>query len=134
MPNDPRDGRFTVQGDAMPERLDRVLRGFRPGLSWSQVRDLVARGKVRVDGAVVTDAGRPIAGGAEIELRTSARSAGAASGTAGALAAPDARLLDPARVVFADPHVVVVDMPPGVDTVPFGDPDDAGAPALDAKV
>src|SRR5215471_20976677 len=103
MPNDPRDGRFTVQGDAMPERLDRVLRGFRPGLSWSQVRDLVARGKVRVDGAVVTDAGCPIAGGAEIELRTSARSGGAATGPAGA----DAGLLDPARVVFADPHVVV---------------------------
>jgi 23S rRNA pseudouridine1911/1915/1917 synthase len=118
MPKDPRDGRFTVADGAAPERLDRVLRAFRPGLSWRQVRDLVARGKVRVDGAVVTDAGHPVAGGAGIELRTSAQSQGAGEGAAIGLPAA-AAALDPARIVFADAHLVVVDKPAGVDTVPF---------------
>jgi 23S rRNA pseudouridine1911/1915/1917 synthase len=139
MPNDPRDGCFTVANGALPERLDRVLRGFRPGLSWRQVRDLVARGKVRVDGAVVTDAGRPVGGGAGIELRTSARSGGAATGLPPGSADPDPGCLDPGRIVFADPHLVVVDKPAGVDTVPFDGAgfdaaNDAGAPALDAQL
>src|SRR5262249_7065196 len=120
MPNDPRDGRFTVADGALPERLERVLRAFRRGLSWRQVRDLVARGKVLVDGAVVTDPGNRVAGGAGIELRTSARSEGADKGLPLGAAALDPGWLDPGRIVFADPHLVVVDKPAGVDTVPFG--------------
>src|SRR5215831_15592245 len=103
MPNDPRDGHFTVADGAGPERLDRVLRAFRPGLSWRHVRDLVARGKVRVDGAVVTDAGHSVVGGARIELRTSAQFKGAAperTAAEDAAAALPAAALDPTRIVF----------------------------------
>ncbi|HEX6813656.1 MAG TPA: RluA family pseudouridine synthase [Planctomycetota bacterium] len=112
---DPRDGTFRTDA-ARPERLDRVLRRFRPQCSWSDVRDLITRGKVVVDGARVTDAGHLVGPGSEI-----------------AIAVARARLertgvvppFDRARVLYLDREVVVVDKPPGLSTVPWGDEQDA---------
>jgi 23S rRNA pseudouridine1911/1915/1917 synthase len=107
---DPRDGRFLRPPHAAPERLDRVLRAFRPHLSWSALRDLVARGKVAVDGSVVRDPGTPVAGGVEVVVAVERR-----SGPGG----PAAPGLPRDRIVFADRFVVVVEKPAGVDTVTF---------------
>ena len=77
------------------------------GAPWSQVKRWVARGKVFVDGAPVTDAGARVAAGQAVELR---------------LAAPAPR--DDRRegvLVFDDPHVVVIDKPAGVSSVPYED-------------
>ncbi len=107
---DPRDGTFTRAPAATPDRLDRVLRTFRPELSWSALRDLIERGKVSVGGAVVTDAGATIAGGVDVTIAVSRK-------TAGLVASPAA--LPAERLAFVDRHVVVVDKPAGIDTVPF---------------
>ena len=112
-PGDPRDGRFRLPASAPPDRLDRVLRAARPGLSWAALRDLVQRGKIRVDGATVTDAGTLVRGGAEVVIDTGARRADARP-TAAAAAA-----FERERIVHLDRHVVVVNKPAGVDTVPW---------------
>jgi 23S rRNA pseudouridine1911/1915/1917 synthase len=117
MATDPRDGSFTVTPGRPAERLDRVLRGFRPGLSWAALRDLIARGKVAVDGAVVTDAGADVRGGAAID--------GARYGRGPAPAPPGPPPLDRDDLVHCDGEVVVVRKPAGLDTVPFGDAVDA---------
>ena len=118
MTPDPRDGSFLVPDGTPPDRLDRVLKGFRPSLSWAQVRDLVARGKVQVDGRLAKDEGIRVAAGSKIEVNVgAARLPSAAS-------APVVPALDRERVVFADRHVVVVDKPAGLDSVPWGDATD----------
>lgn len=84
-------------------------------LSWGRARELIKRGKVLVDGRVVT-------------LPTARVRAG--SGVAVDLAARDPRAakeeLAREAIVYVDAHVVVVDKPSGVATVPF-DPDGMGA-------
>jgi 23S rRNA pseudouridine1911/1915/1917 synthase len=107
---DPRNGRFLVPEHAAPDRLDRVLRTAQPGVSWGAVRDLVRRGKVRIDGVTVTDPGTLVHAGAEVAIDVGARRA-------------DVRRPVPAlpdeRIAHRDARVVVVDKPSGVDTVPF---------------
>jgi 23S rRNA pseudouridine1911/1915/1917 synthase len=120
MPPDPRDGVFRVSAAAQPDRLDRVLRGFRPELSWSALRELIARGKVAVSGVVVTDPAAMVGEGAELSIRMSA----AAPRAAGVMP------FDRQRIVHLDPHVVVVDKPAGLNTVPWQDERDA----LDARL
>ena len=115
MAADPRDGTFVIE-TALAGRLDRAVKSFRPGLSWSEVRDLIARGKVLVDGQVVVDPGHAAAAGATVAI--------AIANTR--LAIPDAvPPFDRARVLHLDRDVVVVDKPPGLSTVPFGDEKDA---------
>ena len=112
---DPRDGTFVIEA-ALAGRLDRAVKSFRPELSWSEVRDLIARGKVLVDGRVVADPGLATAAGAAVTI--------AVANTR--LAAPDAvPPFDRARVLHLDRDIVVVDKPPGVPTVPFGEEADA---------
>ena len=107
---DPRDGRLSRAPDASPDRLDRVLRTLRPELSWTALRDLIARGKVLVDDRVVTDAGWPVPGGVEVVIEVGRRRVPAAE---------TAAALDAERLVLVDRHVVVVDKPSGVDTAVF---------------
>ncbi len=109
---DPRDGSLQRPSDAAPERLDRVLRAFRPQLSWRALRELVTRGKVTVSGQMVTDAGALIVGGAEVAIEMERRRAGTVS------RAP-ATVLPKERIVFCDRFVVVADKPSGVDVAPF---------------
>ena len=118
MTPDPRDGTFLVPDGAPPDRLDRVLKGLRPSLSWTQVRELIARGKVSVDGRLAKDEGIRIGAGAKIEVQVGAARLPEAS-------SPIVPAFDRERVVFADRHVVVVDKPAGLDTVPWGDATDA---------
>ena len=112
---DPRDGTFVIEA-SLAGRLDRAVKSFRPELSWSEVRDLIARGKVLVDGRVVADPGLPAAAGAAVTIAVANRR----------LAASDAvPPFDRARILHLDRDIVVVDKPPGVPTVPFGEEADA---------
>jgi 23S rRNA pseudouridine1911/1915/1917 synthase len=77
----------------------------RANVAWSVAKRHVASGKVFVDGACVTEIDHRLAPGQEVELR---------------MAAP--RPHDPARegvLVYDDAHVVVIDKPAGVSSVPF---------------
>jgi 23S rRNA pseudouridine1911/1915/1917 synthase len=74
---------------------------------WSQVKRLIERGKVFVDEKCETDVARRLAAGQRIEIRGNAP-----------------RPRDPLRegvLVFDDPHVVVIDKPSGVSSVPYED-------------
>lgn len=77
----------------------------RTGAPWSVAKRHVATGKVFVDGACVTAIDHRLAAGQQVELR---------------LAAPRPR--DPTRegtLVYDDAHVVVLDKPAGVSSVPY---------------
>jgi len=77
------------------------------GLTWSVARRRIADGKVRVDGTVVTDPAAPVAPGSVIAMNMTAPRA-----------RPDTDL-PPDAVVHIDEHVVVVDKPAGITTIPF---------------
>lgn len=79
----------------------------RLGVSWNQAKRHVATGKVFVDGAAATDIARRPAVGQRVEVRMSAprpQSAGSR-----------------VRIVHEDAHVVVIDKPAGVASVPYED-------------
>jgi 23S rRNA pseudouridine1911/1915/1917 synthase len=94
--------------------VDAAVRGLF-SLSWNRARELIRRGKIAVDGRVVTSATVRVRSGASIEMN---------------LAARDPKLerqaLDASALVFVDANVVVVDKPAGIATVPF-DPEGMGA-------
>jgi 23S rRNA pseudouridine1911/1915/1917 synthase len=77
----------------------------RLGSSWNRAREHVATGKVFVDGACSTDAGMRLDAGQTIALRMNA---------------PRPRSTRPAvRIVHEDAHVVIIDKPAGVSSVPY---------------
>jgi 23S rRNA pseudouridine1911/1915/1917 synthase len=79
----------------------------RAKVAWSVAKRHVTSGKVFVDGACITAVDHRLAAGQSVELR---------------LAAPRPR--DPARegeLVYDDPHIVVIDKPSGVNSVPYED-------------
>jgi 23S rRNA pseudouridine1911/1915/1917 synthase len=85
------------------------LRAREPGTPWSKVKEWVASGKVFVAGKSVREATRLVQAGEEIELR---------------MAAPR-RGIDPTedvRIVWEDAHLVVIEKPSGVDSVPYRAP------------
>jgi 23S rRNA pseudouridine1911/1915/1917 synthase len=86
--------------------LDRLVRVWFAGASWNQVRDLVASGKVSVDGEVVREPTRAVRAGSELRVTMSApRAKGPA--------------LPPDLIVHMDQQVVVARKPPGISTVPY---------------
>lgn len=93
-------------GDAPGTTLAAFVKA-RAGVPWSVARRHVTSGKVFVDGARVTAIDHRLAAGQRIELR---------------LRAPRPR--DPARegvLAYDDAHVVVIDKPAGVSSVPYED-------------
>lgn len=85
------------------------------GLSWNRARDLVRRGKVAVDGRTTTDPTARVRAGASVGLDLAARDP-----------KREARTLPGGAIVHSDGHVVVVEKPAGISTVPF-DPEGMGA-------
>jgi 23S rRNA pseudouridine1911/1915/1917 synthase len=76
-------------------------------VAWSVAKRHVSSGKVFVDGACVTEIDHRLEVGQRVELK---------------MAAPRPR--DPERegvLVFDDPHIVVIDKPQGVNSVPYED-------------
>ncbi len=101
-----------------PLLLDAAVRA-RFELSWGKARDYVKGGKIKVDGAVVTEPTARVGPSAEITLD---------------LRAPRPRghtELDEARVVYFDGHVIVVDKPAGISTIPY---DESETGTLDERV
>ncbi len=97
---------WTLPPAAAGATLAAVVRE-RAGEPWSVVKRWVENGKVALDGAVVTAIDHRVKGGQRVEVR---------------LNAPKPR--DPLReadLVFDDPHVVVIDKPAGVNSVPYED-------------
>jgi 23S rRNA pseudouridine1911/1915/1917 synthase len=71
---------------------------------WSRARSLCTRGKVSVDGAAVLDGARRVARGQKIAIDEHA---------------PVPKPESAATIVFEDAHVVVIDKPAGVSSVPY---------------
>ena len=97
-------------GKAVPEELagqplDAVVRTLF-SLSWGKARAFIESGKVRLDGATVAVATRRVRKGSAVALQMNAPRK------------RDDRLGDE-RVVHLDTHVVVVDKPAGVSTIPY---------------
>jgi len=95
---------WTVPDDAAGRTVAAFVKA-RTGEAWSQVKRWIERGKVAIDGAVVTEVDHRLRAGAAVAL---------------SLAAP--RPVDPSReavIVHDDPHVIVIDKPSGVSSVPF---------------
>lgn len=112
--SDPKLKPFSVPQDLAGTALDAVVRtGF--GLSWGRARDLVRRGKVAVDGRTVTEPVRYVHAGQVVSIDLAARNTRTI-----ATDLPDGAL------VHVDPHIIVVEKPAGISTVPF-DPEGMGA-------
>jgi 23S rRNA pseudouridine1911/1915/1917 synthase len=97
-------GEFTAPADVT---LAAALREVLPGRSWRQVREMCASGKVSVDGTKVVEPAHRLSGGETIVWN---------------MGKPDARrrLLRPGfRIVFEDGHLIIVEKPEGVSTVPY---------------
>ncbi len=89
--------------------LDALVRAMcEPGTSWNRARDLVRRGKVRVNGLITTEVTRRIPQGSEITLDIHARSMREHELSSDAL-------------LYVDADVVVVSKPAGLMTVPYED-------------
>ena len=96
---------FTVPESAGGATLAAVLREQLGGRSWSDVRRLCTSGKVRVNDAAAPDPARRVAAGDQVELRMTARAP---------VEAPPGF-----RVAFEDAHVIVIEKPDGVSSVPY---------------
>lgn len=101
-----------IPGDLAGTPLDGALRALFE-LSWGDARTFVRRGKVTVDGRTETDPRTRVRGGAAIVLDPAARR-------------PREDDLPEGAIVHLDPHVVVVEKPSGVNTVPY-EPEGMGA-------
>lgn len=87
--------------------LDRVLRAWVPGASWSHLRTAIRTGKVQVNGTICRVASQRLELGAWVELRPNAPRPSRTG------------RLTPDQLVHWDRDVVVVRKPAGVSTVPF---------------
>jgi 23S rRNA pseudouridine1911/1915/1917 synthase len=97
--------------------LDAVVRALYE-TTWGEARKWIARGKIRVNGAVWTDERRKVGRGATITRSLHAPR-------------PNATELAKDAIVHVDAHVVVVNKPPGISTVPF---DEHETGTLDERV
>ncbi len=102
-----KDSSFVAADGRGAQPLDRLLREQHEGASWAEVRRLIETGKVSVNGTVQRETALRVASGATIELRMAA-----ARQRVGPRLAPGA-------IVHVDPHVVVVQKPAGISTVPY---------------
>lgn len=81
------------------------------GVPWGAAKKLCLRGKVRVNGAAVTDPGHRVAAGSEVSVSP--------EGPSAARVDSPVLHLTRARLLHHDAHLVVVNKPPGISTVPF---------------
>jgi 23S rRNA pseudouridine1911/1915/1917 synthase len=98
--------------------LDAVVRELF-AVSWGQARTWIERGKVAVDGEVWTDPRRKVRAGSAITMTMNAPKPRPATD------------LPEGAIVFLDAHVVVVNKPSGISTIPF---DESETGTLDERV
>ena len=95
---------FVVSAAESGQTLAAVARARGVATTWSQVRRLIERGKLFVDGACITSDAFRLAAGARIELRAAAR-------------VPRPEL--PGALVYDDSQIVIIDKPAGLSSVPY---------------
>jgi 23S rRNA pseudouridine1911/1915/1917 synthase len=110
-------GERTVPGELAGRPLDGIVRALF-GVTWGAARKWIATGKVRVDGVVVLDHEKRVRQGVTVVLAMNAPRRGHGH-------AARAELED-AAIVHVDTHVVVVNKPSGVSTIPFGEEEEKG--------
>jgi 23S rRNA pseudouridine1911/1915/1917 synthase len=103
-------GEYTVPTELGGRPLDGILR-ILFGLTWGNARKWIETGKVMVDGQVVLDHGRAVRAGVVVALTMNAPKRQGDSRTRAEL--------DDDAIVHVDTHVVVVNKPAGVSTIPF---------------
>jgi 23S rRNA pseudouridine1911/1915/1917 synthase len=108
-------GEKTVPQELGGRPLDGVVRALF-GATWGDARKWIASGKVRVDGVTVTDHEKHVRAGVGVALVMNAPRAPKAGRGRGTELTDDA-------IVHLDTHVVVVNKPAGVSTVPFDEKD-----------
>jgi 23S rRNA pseudouridine1911/1915/1917 synthase len=97
---------LVIAPEAAGERLDRTLAGHAPDLSRARIQALIAEGRVRLDGVVLTSASTKAAPGEyEIEVPPP-------------LPAEPAPQAIPLSVLFEDAQLIVVDKPAGMAVHP----------------
>ncbi len=92
-----------------PQRLGKLVHGL-TGLPHAAVRGLIDHGCVLLDGEAAASAGLEVPAGARLEIRYDPQR--------GYPAKPRPRVEHAYRLVFEDPHLLVVDKSAGVLTVP----------------
>jgi 23S rRNA pseudouridine1911/1915/1917 synthase len=96
---------FEVAREDAGQALAAYLRVRLPGKSWNDIKRMVATGKIFVDGVRQLGPELRVRAGMLVELR---------------MAAPRPReAKSEVRIVFEDAHVVVIDKPAGVSSVPY---------------
>jgi 23S rRNA pseudouridine1911/1915/1917 synthase len=111
------DSISAVPAELVGSALDAVVRSIY-GTTWGEARKWIARGKIAVNGVVWTDGRRKVGRGATIARTLHAPR-------------PRATELPPGAIVHVDAHVVVVNKPSGISTVPY-DENETGT--LDERV
>ena len=83
--------------------LATIVRNLKPDLSWSRIKKLIAQGHIKISNHVCLDPARRVRAAEEVEL----------------LVKPDGKALDKQEIVIRhlDEHLVVVEKPPGVNSV-----------------
>jgi 23S rRNA pseudouridine1911/1915/1917 synthase len=97
---------FIVSTDHTGQSLARYLRGALGNASWNQTKGFIETGKVFVNDRVETDPGRRLCKDDRVALK---------------MAAPDAKRKSRPRVeiVYEDNHLIVINKPAGVSSVPY---------------
>lgn len=101
MSETPRDDAWTVAEEAL---LAPFLREQLPGQAYNAIKRMVTTGKITVNGAAETRPTAKLRPGALVALH---------------MATPRATDRPSVRIVYEDPHVVVIDKPSGVSSVPY---------------
>lgn len=94
---------LVVPDDAGKQRLDKFLAENLPDLSRARLQALIAAGKVRVDGQVVTQTSHKISVGAQIDLTLPPP----------VMAEPKSEAI-PLEILYEDEHLLVLDKPVGL--------------------
>ena len=83
--------------------LATIVRNLKPDLSWSRIKKIIAQGHIKISKDVCLDPARRVRAAEEVEL----------------LVKPDGKALDKQEIVIRhlDEHLVVVEKPPGVNSV-----------------
>ena len=106
MTNTPKIGRGEFAAPA-GKTLAAALREEMPDRSWREVRELCASGKVTVDGQVVVESAQRLLGGEAVSWNMGKPD-------------PRRRVARPGfRILYEDGHLIVIEKPEGVSTVPF---------------
>ncbi|HSS39189.1 MAG TPA: RluA family pseudouridine synthase [Polyangia bacterium] len=99
------DQSFSLEQADTGTTLAAALRRRLPGSSWSDVRALCTTGKLRLDGEAAPDSAVRVRAGQQVDVSPNARRP----------------ITTPAgfKVVFDDAHLVVIEKPSGISSVPY---------------